>query len=173
MTDCRVSKNLLNLGPHHSGQTDSTDESLLLGCPTAAKSVRTSSSTAIHNSCWKPQLTTNPWSGPPPPNIYSKYLRLTWPGFCSQIANFYNIRNNRNSLFTIGIPKLTLPLPPCQRTSSKWEECYLDPKVSKNSSGNHGLALSALIQNYPNSAHPRLPDVEDSQPCIWCHYVAR
>lgn len=172
MTDWRMSKSLLNSGPHQYGQTDSTDESLQLGCPTAATSVPTRSSTAIHNPCWKPHLTANPWLASPPPNTYSKYSRLTWSGFCNQRAHPYHTRNNKNFLFTISQNSLfhhhLVNRPPQNDRNIIWT-----PNWAKIPQETMDLLSSALIQGYPNSAHPRLPDVEASQPCIWGHYVGR
>lgn len=157
------------LVPYQYGQPASTDESQLLGRLPAAKSVPTSSSNATHKPCWKPDLTANPWLASPPPYIYSKYLRLTWPGFCNQQTYL----NNKNFLFTVGIPNSLFHYhlvngPPWHERTIIWT-----PKWAKIPQETMDLLSSALIQSYPNSAHPCLPDVEASQPCIRAHHVAR
>lgn len=100
VTDGRVSKRLLNSGPHQYGQTDSTDESLRLEAPLLL---------APSNH--------EPLASALSPTYIFKILEVTTTTRFLQSNS--KPRNNKNSLFTIGIQKLTFPLPPCQWTFSK------------------------------------------------------
>lgn len=102
----------------------------------------------------------------PPHNMYSRYLKSTWPGFCTQVAKLLYTRN-KNFLVTIGLQKLIFHNrlvngPPQNERNIPWTS-----KLAKTPLPHiTDLISSALTQAW-------LPHLEACHLCLGSHHVAR